>query len=61
MVALEEQGGLFSSGRHSRGAALLLEHAKLNAAAVLGYRVLFATPQTIQSREMLTTLKALLI
>lgn len=59
-VALEEQGGLFIGGRHSRGAALLGEHEKLNAAAVLGYRVTFSTPQTIQSREMLDTLKALL-
>lgn len=59
-VALEEQGGLFVGGRHSRGAALLGEHEKLNQAAVDGFRVLFATPQTIKSREMLATLTALL-
>lgn len=59
-VALEEQGGLFSGGRHNRGPALLKEHEKLNAAAVDGFRVIFATPQTIQSREMLATLHALL-
>ncbi len=59
-IALEEQGGLFSNGRHSRGAALLDEHEKLNAAAVAGYRVLFATPQTIKSRELAVVLCALL-
>jgi hypothetical protein len=46
-VALEIQGGLFVQGRHSRGAALLKEHEKLNAAAALGYRVLFCTPKTL--------------
>ncbi|HXT48698.1 MAG TPA: hypothetical protein VN717_08655, partial [Gemmatimonadaceae bacterium] len=59
-VALEEQGGLFSGGRHTRGAALLHEHEKLNAAAVDGYRVLYCTPQTIRSREMALALGALL-
>ena len=59
-IALEEQGGLFSGGRHSRGAALLDEHEKLNAAVVAGFRVLFSTPQTIQSQEMRTTLISLL-
>ena len=34
-VALEKQGGLFIQGRHSRGAALLKEHEKLNEAATL--------------------------
>lgn len=47
MVALEVQGGLFVNGRHSRGAALLKEHEKLNEAAALGWRVLFCTPQTL--------------
>ncbi len=48
-VALEVQGGLFVQGRHSRGAALLKEHDKLNAAAALGWRVLFATPKTLRA------------
>lgn len=46
-VAIEVQGGLFVQGRHSRGAALLKEHEKLNAAAVLGWRILFVTPNTL--------------
>lgn len=46
-VALEVQGGVFVQGRHTRGSALLKEHEKLNAAAVLGWRVLFATPKTL--------------
>lgn len=48
-VALEVQGGLFmrGGGRHSRGGALRKEHEKLNAAAALGYRVLFVLPETL--------------
>ena len=60
-LALENQGGLFSGGRHTRGAALLKEHEKLNAAAVCGYRVLYATPQTLKGREMANILRSILV
>lgn len=46
-LALEVQGGLFIQGRHSRGAALMKEHEKLNEAATRGWRVLFVTPRQI--------------
>jgi len=46
-LALEVQGGIFSGGRHVRGAALLKEMEKLNAAAIAGYRVLYVTPATL--------------
>ena len=59
-VALENQGGIFSGGRHTRGAALLQEHEKLNNAAADGWRVLFATPQSICSPDMLTVLRIVL-
>lgn len=50
-IALEVQGGIFTGGRHTRGAALLREHEKLNAAAIAGWRVLFATPRQVQNGE----------
>jgi hypothetical protein len=50
-LALECQGGIFTQGRHTRGPALLREFEKLNAAAALGYRVLFVTPQQLQDGE----------
>lgn len=59
-VALEVQGGLFVQGRHSRGAALLKEHEKLNAAAALGWRVLFVTPKQIANGEALQIAQAAL-
>jgi hypothetical protein len=46
-VALEIQGGIFTSGRHVRGAAMLKEYEKLNTAASLGWRVLFVTPKQL--------------
>src|SRR5882672_4985229 len=49
-IALEVQGGLFlpgGGGRHSRGAALRKEHEKMNAAAALGWRVLYCMPETL--------------
>lgn len=44
---MEVQGGIFTQGRHTRGAALLKEHEKLNHAAILGWRVLFTTPDRL--------------
>lgn len=48
-LALEVQGGLFmrGGGRHSRGAALRKEHEKLNAAAAMGWRILYCLPETL--------------
>lgn len=50
-LAIEVQGGIFSRGRHTRGAALLKEYEKLNEAALAGWRVLFVTPQQVQNGE----------
>lgn len=46
-LALEVQGGIFIAGRHSRGAALLKEWEKLNAAACMGWRILYCQPQDL--------------
>lgn len=47
-IALEIQGAIFTQGRHVRGAELLKEYKKLNAAACLGWRVLFITPDQFE-------------
>lgn len=60
-VAVEVQGGLFVQGRHSRGAALLKEHEKLNAAAALGYRVVFVTPKQIANGEAIAVVSAAIL
>lgn len=56
-VALEVQGGIWTRGRHVRGAALLQEHEKLNAAAVLGFRVLFCTPHDLETGIIFPVIK----
>jgi hypothetical protein len=59
-VALEVQGGLWTRGRHTRGAALLNEHEKLNAAAVMGWRILYCTPKELGTLKLAKTIKAAL-
>ena len=58
-VALEVQGGLFlpGGGRHSRGAALREEHAKLNEAAAQAWRIVFCTPEKLDSAPTLDLLR----
>lgn len=46
-VALEVDGGVWTQGRHTRGAGWLKDAEKINTAAVLGWRVLHVTPDTI--------------
>ena len=59
-LALEVQGGIWGGGRHSRGAAMLLEWQKLNAAAALGWRILYCQPQDVCTTELITTIKTAL-
>ena len=47
LVALEVDGGIWTQGRHTRGVGVLGDHEKLNAAAVLGWRVIRCTPGTL--------------
>ena len=46
-VALEVQGGIFTGGRHNRGAAMLKEWVKLNTAAAMGWRLLYCQPKDL--------------
>jgi very-short-patch-repair endonuclease len=44
-IALEVDGGVWVSGRHTRGAGWLKDAEKMNEAAAMGWRVLHITPQ----------------
>lgn len=46
-IALEVEGGVFIQGRHSRGAGMVKDMEKYNAAAVAGWRVLRVTPSQL--------------
>ena len=57
-LALEVQGGIFTNGRHTRGAALLKEMEKLNTAAAMGYRVLYVVPSELCMPQTVEMVKA---
>lgn len=58
-LALECQGGIFQKGggRHNRGAAMLKEWEKLNAAAAMNYRVIYCQPSEICMLETVNLIK----
>lgn len=46
-IALEIEGGVFTQGRHSRGAGMVGDMEKYNNAAVLGWRIIRTTPSNL--------------
>jgi hypothetical protein len=56
-VALEVQGGIWTSGRHTRGAALLKEWEKINEAAILGWRIIYCQPEDLMKKQTVDTIK----
>jgi hypothetical protein len=50
-IALEVEGGVWTNGRHTRGAGFLKDCEKYNAAAVMGWRVLRVTPATLRTAD----------
>jgi hypothetical protein len=60
-VALEIDGGAWSGGRHTRGKGFINDLEKLNAAVVMGWRVIRSTPRQVKSGEIFPVLQELLI
>lgn len=56
-VALEVDGGIWTQGRHTRGAGWLKDTDKLNAACVLGWRLLRCTPEQLESGEIMPVVR----
>lgn len=56
-TALEIQGGIWTKGRHTRGAALLKEWEKLNEAAIRNWRILYCQPEDVESGAVFEVLK----
>lgn len=52
-IAIEVEGGAWINGRHNRASGFLKDMEKYNAAAVLGWRLLRVTPQTLLLSETL--------
>ncbi len=52
-ILVEIDGGAFIGGRHSRGTGVEADAEKQSAAAILGYRVIRATPAQVEDGRCL--------
>ena len=59
-VFLEVQGGIFTNGRHARGAAMLKEFEKINTASSMGWRVLYCQPSDLCMMKTVEVIRAAL-
>lgn len=59
-VAVEQEGGVWIQGRHSRGAGMVKDMEKYNEATRLGWRVFRFTPQQIHSLQAEAFMKRVL-
>lgn len=57
MLMVEIDGGGFVSGRHARGTGIENDAEKQSAAAILGYRVIRATPRQVEDGRCLDWIK----
>lgn len=53
-VAVEVEGGIWTQGRHNRGAGFLADMDKYNTAATLGWRLLRVTPEQLPMADTIT-------
>jgi hypothetical protein len=56
-VALEVEGGVWTGGRHTRGAGFLKDVEKYNRAALMGWKVLRCTPKDISTGKVFELLR----
>jgi hypothetical protein len=59
-VAVEQEGGIWIRGRHSRGVGMLKDMEKYNRAALLGWRVFRFTPDQVESGDAALFMKGVL-
>ena len=56
-ILIEIDGGGYVAGRHSRGAGMEKDAEKQSAAAILGYRVIRATPKQVEDGRCLSWIR----
>jgi very-short-patch-repair endonuclease len=59
-LAVECEGGVWSGGRHTRGAGFIGDLEKYNRATELGWRVLRYTPEQLTKPETIAQISALI-
>jgi hypothetical protein len=61
LLALEVEGGLWVNGRHSRGSGAVADLEKYSEAAILGWKILYATPAQVRNLVALDRIERALI
>jgi very-short-patch-repair endonuclease len=59
-VALEVEGGVWTGGRHTRGAGFLKDMEKYNTAAMLGWRIVRCVPADLCTTDTVEMVKKML-
>jgi len=57
MIAIEVQGGVFSGGRHSRGAGMRKDYEKHNQAVLYGWRMIYVLPEQVLKADLVNLIK----
>jgi hypothetical protein len=60
LVALEQEGGAWTGGRHTRGLGFLRDIEKYNRAVLEGWSLFRCTPEQVRTGEILPLLKQVL-
>ena len=61
VLAMEVEGGVWTGGRHTRGAGFIADIEKYNEAVLLGWRVLRTTGELIRRGEAIRCLERALV
>jgi very-short-patch-repair endonuclease len=56
-IALEVEGGIWTGGRHTRGAGFKKDMEKYNAAAVMGWRIIRCEPKELLAKVTIENLR----
>lgn len=59
-IALEVEGGVWTSGRHTRGGGFIGDMEKYNTATCLGWRIVRCTPDQLLTTDTLQMIKKLM-
>lgn len=60
MIAVEVEGGVWTGGRHTRGAGFVADMEKYNSAAALGWTLIRRTPDQLLTEETLGLIRAII-
>jgi hypothetical protein len=60
MLAIEVEGGVWSGGRHTRGAGFTKDCEKYNTALMDGWRVYRCTPQMVEAGTVVKDIEIML-